>query len=64
MLLTKGVVGPDGRDLKPLLQYDRKWHAHPGFVFYDFNSPLDLDPALQHVCAPCCPHAVALGCRA
>jgi hypothetical protein len=34
---------------KSVAQYDRKWHAHPGFVFYDFNNPLDLDPSLQHV---------------
>ncbi len=34
---------------KRLVQYDRKWHAHPGFVFYDFNNPLDLDATLEHV---------------
>ena len=40
--------------ISPLIfaaQYDRKWHAHPGFVFFDFNSPVDLDPSLQHVSA-------------
>lgn len=32
-------------------------------MFYDFNSPLDLDPSLQHVRALCCPSPFAFRCR-
>ena len=45
---------------KAISQFDRKWEAHPGFVFYDFNDPLGLDPSLHHVRAALMPLVPAL----
>ena len=33
-----------------VLDYDKKWEADRGFVFYDFNEPEALPPALLHSC--------------
>jgi len=30
-----------------LLDFDRQWERHPGFVFYDFNQPEELPPQLR-----------------
>eukprot|EP01001_Neometanema_parovale_P011774 NODE_8031_length_727_cov_96.445364_g7779_i0.p1 GENE.NODE_8031_length_727_cov_96.445364_g7779_i0~~NODE_8031_length_727_cov_96.445364_g7779_i0.p1 ORF type:complete len:209 (+),score=55.41 NODE_8031_length_727_cov_96.445364_g7779_i0:76-627(+) len=31
-----------------VLDFDRKWEKDPGFVFYDFNKPLEVPPELHH----------------
>jgi len=37
----------DARQRCKVLDYDRQWESDPGYVFYDFNAPVDLPPELR-----------------
>jgi len=37
------------RERSKVLDYDRQWEANPGFVFYDFNSPLSIPDDLHGI---------------
>lgn len=42
------ALAAEERGGSAVLDFDRKWEAEPGFVFYDFNAPEAVPEALHH----------------